>query len=371
MPENEENPIRTRTSEEERILDLTEEGIAEQEEETKSSAKNPALNHALIPTHNPPLNPAHNSQIYSIVTGKDPSWQSIIYELISTEQINPWDIDIALLCKGYFEKIKEMEEHNFFMSSKILLAASLLLRIKSEILLDRYIKEIDEVLFGREEETKRILERIEIDMDEVPILAPKSPLPRFKKVTLDELMQALDTAIKTESRRINKELEKKQTERLAYIDIPKFRRINIKDRIRQFYAKILSSFQHPKHKSSIKLPYSHFTNNNRDEKIACFLPMLHLSNNNKVWLEQMSHYEEIWVYLYESFKKNFPDYDKELNDLPEQTEAEIEGQIEEELVEEIEHLDEEMHDERRKRVERINKDFENPIGDLLGDSEEQ
>ena len=81
-------------------------------------------------------NTSNNSahiQIYDIVTGKNPSWQSIIYELIGTEQIDPWNVDLGFLCQGYFEKIKEMEEHNFFISSKVLLAASLLLRKGLEV----------------------------------------------------------------------------------------------------------------------------------------------------------------------------------------------------------------------------------------------
>jgi len=304
------------------------------------------------PTSNPPSKGGH-LQVYNIVTGKDPSWQGIIYDLINSEQINPWDVDISELCKGYFEKIKELEEGNFFLSSKILLAASLLLRIKSEILLNRYMKDIDEVLFGKKEEEKRAFERIEIDEDEVPILIPKSPLPRFKKVTLDELMGALDSAIKTESRRINREIEKKQTERLAYIDIPKFKRINIKDRIRQFYAQVLTSFKNSNHKDKIKLPYSHFTKNEKEQKIACFLPMLQLSNNKKLWLEQMNHFDEIYMYLYKVFKEKFPDHDKEIEELAE------------ELAEEVEKVAEKLDDDHQKRVEKINKDFENPIGDII------
>ena len=210
------------------------------------------------------------------------------------------------------------------------------------------------MLFGKkDEEQKRLFERIEIDESQLPILTPKSPLPRLKKVTLDELMSALDTAINTESRRIDRELQKKQRERLAYIDVPKFRRVNIKDRIRQFYAKVLSSFNNPKHKAKLKLPYSHFTKDNKDEKIACFLPMLHLSNTNKVWLEQPDHFDEIYIYLFNIFKKQFPDHDRELKE------------IEQELKHEIQEIDEEIKDEHQKRVEKINKDFENPIGDLI------
>ena len=287
-------------------------------------------------------------QIYHIVTGKDPSWQGIIYELITTDQIDPWNVDIGRLCSKYFEKIKELEEENFFISSKILLAAAFLLRIKSDFLLNRYMKEVDDVLFGRKEE-ENILEReiIYLDEDEIPILIPKSPLPRTKRVTLQELITALDQAINTESRRINKEIQKKQAERLSQVDIPKFRRINIRDRIRHFYARILSSFNHPDHKDKIRLPYSHFTNNSKEEKIACFLPLLYLSNNNKLWLEQEKALEEIYVYLYKTYKDKFPDRDLILH----------------ELEEEIEELKIENKD--NKRVEEINKDFENPIGDLI------
>ncbi len=330
-----------------------------------------------------------NTQVFNIVTGRDPSWQSIIYELIASEQLDPWNIDIGILCRSYFERIRELEEGNFHISSKILLAAALLLRIKSDILLHRYLREIDNVLFKREDEVKRIIERIEIDDDEIPILSPKTPLPRFKKVTLQELIDALDVAIKTEGRRINKEIQKKQAERLAYIDIPKFKRINIKDRIRHFYAKVLASLKSPKFQAMLKIPYSHFTGNSKEEKIACFLPMLYLSNHGKVWLEQEKHFSEIYLYLYEAFKKAFPEYDKAL------IEPEAMEDIREELLENFEEAEQELEKnaktkeaEKQKRAEKINKDsvkaddfsdspkpkkykpedfgdFENPIGDMI------
>ena len=306
------------------------------------------------------INSSANLQVYNIVTGKDPSWHGIIYELIQSEQLDPWDVDIGLLCKSYFEKIKELEENNFYLSSNILLAAALLLRIKSEVLLNRYMREIDNILFNKNEEINKIIERIEIDEGEIPLLSPRTPMSRFKKVTLTELMSALDNAIKTESRRINREIEKKQAERLAYVDIPKVRRINIKERIRQFYARVLTAFKNKK--GEMKLPYSHFTENNKEEKIACFLPMLHLSNTNKLWLEQEGHFQEIYMYIYEVYKKNFST-DKGLEELKED--------VEEELMEEIREVKEELDDEQLKRVEKLNKDFENPLADLAAEEMEE
>lgn len=310
-----------------------------------------------------------NTQLYNIIIGKDPSWQSIIYELVTSEQLDPWNINLNILCTSYFQKIKELEQNNFNISSKMLLAAAILLRIKSEILLNKYIREIDDVLFPQDEHIQKLIERIEINEDDIPVLSPKTPLPRFKKVTLQELITALDVAIKTESRRIEKEIGKKQAERLSYVDIPKFRRINIKERIRSFYAKLLTGFKNKK--GELKLPYSHLTGNSKEEKIACFLPMLYLSNNGKVWLEQQNHYSEIYLYMYEIFKKAFPEYDKVLMEANESVEYIPESMMEkleefEETVEELEaEIDSELKNEKKQNVEKINKDFENPIGDLI------
>jgi segregation and condensation protein A len=301
-----------------------------------------------------------NTQVYNIILGKDPSWQSIIYDLVGSEQLDPWNIDLATLCKGYFEKINQLEQSGFHISSKLLLAAALLLRIKSEILLNKYIRDIDSLLFPQEQEIAKLIERIEIDENDIPILSPKTPLPRFKKVTLQELINALDVAITTESRRIDKEIAKKQAERLSHVDIPKFRRINIKERIRHFYARVLSGFKNKK--GEVKLPYSHFTGESKEEKIACFLPMLYLSNNGKVWLEQEAHYSEIWVYLYEIFKKVYPEFDKQLID---ENPDERKKDLLEDLKEAIEGVEQQIEDERNERVEEINEDFENPLGDLI------
>src|SRR3989338_8730978 len=122
-------------------------------------------------------------QIHGLLFGQQLSWQAIIYDLINTEQLNPWDIDLVLLTNKYLEKIRLLEEANLFISSKVLFAAALLLRIKSEILLNHYIPSLDEILFGKKEEKKYIQERIELE-EEIPGLVPRTPLPRFRKVTL-------------------------------------------------------------------------------------------------------------------------------------------------------------------------------------------
>ena len=69
---------------------------------------------------------------------------------------------------------------------------------------------------------KKILERIELE-DEIPELIPRSPIPRFKKVTLQELMESLNKAITTENRRIRKEIINKNALRETAFSLPKRR----------------------------------------------------------------------------------------------------------------------------------------------------
>ena len=45
------------------------------------------------------------NQVYDIITSKKPDWQGIIYEMVHTEQLDPWDLDLIVLTKKYFFKI--------------------------------------------------------------------------------------------------------------------------------------------------------------------------------------------------------------------------------------------------------------------------
>jgi len=282
-------------------------------------------------------------QFYDIITNKEASWQAMIYELIQTEQLDPWDIDLSILAKRYLEKIREMEEANFFISSKVLLAASLLLRIKSEILLNRYIRSLDEILFGKKEEKKQEIERIELDEDELPELIPKTPLPRYRQVTLHELMSALNKAINTESRRIKREISVRTAEKISQAEFEeKKTRISVRDRIRHIYAKIKTYFN----RKQTKISFTELVGDDREEKLAAFLPILHLENQQKIWLEQEKHFDEIWIWLYNLYKK--------------QQEAEMK-----ELKEEIEEIEEELDEEQKKRAGKINEDFENPLANFF------
>ena len=55
-------------------------------------------------------------QIHELLFGEKLSWQAIIYDLINTEQLDVWDVDLMVLSNRYLEKLKVLEEANCFVS---------------------------------------------------------------------------------------------------------------------------------------------------------------------------------------------------------------------------------------------------------------
>ena len=75
---------------------------------------------------------ANNEKIFSIIFQEDElTWQNIIYDLVQTEQMNPWDVNIRLLSAKFLEKLKELKELDFRITGKVVLCAALMLKIKS------------------------------------------------------------------------------------------------------------------------------------------------------------------------------------------------------------------------------------------------
>ncbi len=240
-------------------------------------------------------------QVYDLLVSSELSWQAIIYDLIRTEQLNPWDIDLAILANKYLEtiqKLEELEEGNFHISSKVLLAAAILLRMKSQILHEN-IKDIDELLFENKNKLRDELVKnpqiITMDEEDIPLIMPRTPLPRSRKVTLQELMNALDKAMNTENRRIKKNFSLNRARHAIDLAIfPKFT-FNLTKRIQNLFQRIKEFFFKGKKE---KIMFSELSpNNEKIEKIGVFLPLVHLDHQQKIYLKQNEAFSEIEIYL--------------------------------------------------------------------------
>lgn len=235
-------------------------------------------------------------KVFDLVIEQDEvAWKTILYDLVKTEQMNPWDINVSLLTRKYVRLIKEMQEHDLKISGKVILAAAVLLKIKSGYLLDHDITNLDNLLNQGEELTdEELLEELE-DLTgkrkekQKYQLIPKQPQPRSRKVSIHDLVDALQRAMESKRKTLAKQ-------RPVKYELPK-RKIDILEVIHNIYHKIVYYTKKDKKK---KLTFSQLLppRAGKEEKVYTFIPLLHLESQRKVETQQKQHFDEIYVKLF-------------------------------------------------------------------------
>ncbi|MDP2939930.1 MAG: segregation/condensation protein A [Candidatus Omnitrophota bacterium] len=210
------------------------------------------------------------------------TWQTLIYDLVKSEEMNPWDIDISLLTQKYIETVKKLQEMNFFISGKVLLASAILLKIKSYKLVAEEIPYLENLIFPPEPEEYFDEERPEYL---IPDLAIKTPQARKRIVSMNDLISALHKALEVNHRRVMRRVAE-QNFRMP--ELPQ-KKIDISRLIKDVYDKILSFFSKKEPVTFSKLVPS----DKKDDKIMTFIPLLHLDHQEKINLEQKEHFGEI------------------------------------------------------------------------------
>lgn len=243
-----------------------------------------------------------HERIFELLYNKDEvTWQSLLYELVKTEQMDPWDINISLLAKTYIDTIKKLKDLDFRVSGKVLLAAAILLKIKSNRLLNEDLLEFDSLLADPQE----LMDDINFDETytprdnlEKPPLIPRTPQPRKRKVSIFDLVEALEKALEVKKRRIMNSIPP------MHLEVPKKTR-DITQILRDVYGKIMSFFSLNK---GSKLTFSQLTTSqSKEDKVYTFIPLLHLSNQRKVDLSQKEHFGEIEIMIASKNEINQPD----------------------------------------------------------------
>jgi len=224
------------------------------------------------------------------------SWQSIMYDLVKTEQMDPWDINITLLAQRFLERLNKMKDMDLNISGKVVLAAAILLKIKSKRLVGADIDNLDR-LFAQSEENEQSMydelmaeaggkEREKYDPQK---LIPRTPQPRKRKVSIYDLVNALQKAMEVKKRKIIREIPP------LSIEIPE-KKFDLGSVIKNIYGRI--KFYLIKNEGS-KLTFSGLLpeNPNKGDKVYTFIPLLHLTNQRKIDLHQQQHFGEIDIEL--------------------------------------------------------------------------
>ena len=237
-------------------------------------------------------------QIFELLLEQeDVSWKSILQELVKKEEMNPWDVDISMLSQKYIQIIKEMQEHDFRISGKILLAAAFLLKMKSAYLVDHDIAHLDRLIGQNdgsdESEIFEELENGEKRVREQFSLVPRNPQPRTRKVSLQELVDALQRAMQSRKRILAQQ-------RPVKFVMPT-RKMDILGVIRDLYHKI-SYYTVKENTDTLTFSKLLPPRAGRQEKVYTFIPLLHLETQHKLAMAQEKPFEEISVTLLK--KKN-------------------------------------------------------------------
>ena len=232
-------------------------------------------------------------EIFNLLFEKDEiTWQDLIYDLIKTEQMNPWDINIALIAEKFIETLGKMKQMDFRLSGKIILAAAFFLKIKS----DKLLKEDMDVLNNlinpdNSENIMDLLDEIPNKLEipsEKPVLTYRTPQPRKRKVSVYDLVEALEKALEQDTKRFYR----KKLSEAKKVNIPKKER-DMTLIINDVYKKIKKTLQ----KVEVVFFSQIISTESKEDKITVFVPLLYLDTQRKIDLEQKEHFGDISINL--------------------------------------------------------------------------
>jgi segregation and condensation protein A len=243
------------------------------------------------------------------------SWQSMLYDLVRAEKMNPWDIDVTLLAEKFIERLSKIKEMDLNISGKVVLAAAILLKIKSKRLVGEDLDNLDR-LFAQSEQSEEDLydelmspagakERERYDPEK---LIPRTPQPRKRKVSIYDLVYALQKAMEVKKRKVIRDIPP------LNLEIPE-RKFDLGSVVKTIYGRIKLFFMK---NDGRKLTFSQLipAQPSKQDKVYTFIPLLHLTNQQMIDLYQQQHFGEIEIELMkENMNKEIKveDAEKEIN----------------------------------------------------------
>ncbi|MGB9577435.1 MAG: segregation/condensation protein A [Candidatus Micrarchaeia archaeon] len=152
-----------------------------------------------------------------------PTWKEFLIELVASNQMNPWEIDIVSVADKYLQKVRQLTALDLRVPANVILASALLLRFKAEAL------QLEE-----EEAPETVVEEApQYFNEEIPELILRANKPRRRKLTLEELIQAVDDVMKATS----KPLPVKTVPQMLSIQLPK---VDMNDLMREVYEQAIA-----------------------------------------------------------------------------------------------------------------------------------
>ncbi|MBN2422771.1 segregation/condensation protein A [Candidatus Woesearchaeota archaeon] len=235
-------------------------------------------------------------QIFDLLFNKDEiTWQGIIYDLVKSEQMDPWDINVSELSRKFLQRLRKMKEMDLRISGKVILASAILLKMKSTKLMEDDINGLDSLIASMQSTEEDYFEELldynggnsEVLLNK-PTIYPRTPQPRKRKVSVFDLVNALEKALDVQARR------KPIVSDAPEVTVPEKPR-DISLVIKDVYNQITAFFT-KNAKKAVKLTFDLLLpSKERIDIVYTFIPLLHLDNQRKINLVQKKHFGEIEI----------------------------------------------------------------------------
>ncbi len=211
----------------------------------------------------------------------------ILVNLAKDSEIDPWNIDIVDVTDKFLKKLEEREQLDLWVSARTLLYASILLRMKSEVLVEDDDKRDEWDFFGFQPECFQ-----DFQIETYPPLQPRvrrqSKRPATLAELIDELKKAIDVKERKEIRRIK---ERKKYSPRAEDVLRVLEREDMENRIQTVMKKLKGIFKRQK-----KVVFSELVEERTPANIVqAYIPLLFLATRKKVKLEQKELFGDIYV----------------------------------------------------------------------------
>ena len=246
-------------------------------------------------------------KIYDIATNKNEiNWKNFLYELINDEGLDPWDVDLGILTQKYLKAIRELNQVDFEVSGKFLTIAVFLLKTKAELLVEKDLRGIEEKIAwaNQSEDPMSELDTLE-DLDnhieqmqeetqkEKYSIKIRNPIARKRKVNIFDLIKLLEKTFEQSNKRRENFFYKNHDVKYSGPVYEK-KPMDLKEIIEDLFQVINDEWNNKKG----HVLFSHLTSGTKHKMgiLEKFIPLLHLHNQNKVYLKQENHFDDIQIH---------------------------------------------------------------------------
>ncbi len=216
-----------------------------------------------------------NFDVQSLVSNT--GWRELLIDSVYKNRLDPWNIDISRVVSDYVAAIDSMKLMDLSVPANIIMAMSFLLRLKSELV------QIFQNAPEQEEVEAAYGERSVPDIPDLMFRVRRTP---NRKITLEELMSALDDVIRVEHKR-EEYLKRTETQQQFVVEID-----DMDDKVDRIYDMIMASSN-----GNITIIFDELSKNVDRNSILSdlFVPLLFLEQNGRISLRQDVFFGDIYI----------------------------------------------------------------------------